>query len=112
VISPIGAGSRGSCPSENILAPLGDFCPPEACILSHIWDKKTFQIRRRSFFFKERLLLGQKNAQIRRRPLFFILFYFFGERLFSGQKTLQFQRRPLFRVPDFGALGLAPPVQK
>jgi len=52
------------------------------------------------------LFSGQENAPNPAKT------FFLENTCFRDKKTFQFQRRPLFRVPDFGALGLAPPVQK
>jgi len=85
-------GGGGHLPPWRYFGSPGRLLPPETCILSHFWDKKTLLIRRRPFFFGERLLLGQKTLLIRRR---------LGECSNSTAKNF------ISRF-DFGALGLAP----
>jgi len=110
----VGAGSRGqgrSCPPGDILVLLGDFfCPPETCTLSRFWDKKTLQIRRKPFFFRDKKL---KKLSKSGEDLF--LFFIFGERLFSGQKNAPFPAKTFISRSRFWrsrSCRLAPPVQK
>jgi len=95
----IGAGSRGAggqLSSLEIFWPsLGDFCPP--------------------WVLYPGPFLEQKNASNPAKTLF-ILFFFIENAWFWVKKTLQIRRRVKktlqFRVPDFSALGLAPPCPK
>jgi len=104
----IGAGSRGAggqLPLWRYFGPPWATFAPLSLVSWAIFGKKTLLIRRKPFFFyliRERLFVGQQKDTSDPAKTFF-LFIFIRERLFLGQKTL-------FRVPDFGVLGLAPPV--
>jgi len=65
--SSIGAGSRGAAaPLEIFWPPLGDFCPPETCILSHFWDKnqKNAPNPAKTFFLENASFRDKKNAPV------------------------------------------------
>jgi len=97
----IGAGSRGgSCPPGNIL-PLWElyFEPNKRSPRSantfflentYFWDKKAAQIRKRLFFFREHLLLGQNSGPDPTKTLFLENAYFWD------RNAVQIWRRPFF----------------
>jgi len=77
------------------------------------WDKKTLQIRRRPFYFlfflENACFWVKKTLQIWRKPFSFFSFFFLENACFWDKNT------PISAknfIPDFGALGLAPPVLK
>jgi len=97
-------------------APLEIFCPPrllswaifgtknvpEKTLFSWFWVKNT-PCPVKTFFFRDRWILGQKHTL---NP---VMTFFFRERWFLGQKAIQFQRRTVFRVEGLALWILPPP---
>jgi len=96
----------------DILAPLGDFCPPQTCILGHVWDKKTLLYRRRPFlfFFRERLFLGQKDTSNPAKTFFLFIYFFLENACFWDKNQSKFCEEPYFALQTLALLVLPLPL--